>query len=67
MCRKLDMYVKHALKKLEMEIEIQHINDKRILANYGIRRIPVLIINEKIVSIGYVPSLFQLQNILKSL
>ncbi|MDT8336607.1 MAG: thioredoxin family protein [Candidatus Izemoplasmatales bacterium] len=55
-CKKLIENVKEGVKELNLLAEIEYITDVMEIANSGLMRTPGLIINDKIVSYGRVPS-----------
>jgi len=61
-CQKLEMLVKEAAIDLNVSAEIQKVTDIKKIAEHGIIRTPGLIINEKVVSQGKLPSLETLKH-----
>lgn len=53
-CNQLENATKDALKKLGMDITIDHVSDFAQIATYGVMTTPALVINEKVVSYGKV-------------
>ncbi len=62
-CRQVEQYAKEALETVateinpDMEAAVVHISDPEQYARYGIMFTPGLVINERLVSAGRVPSL----------
>lgn len=53
-CEKLFENVKTAVKEMGSNIEIEYVTDMQKVMEYGVMRMPVLVVNEKIVSMGKV-------------
>lgn len=45
---------KEAVKAMGLSVEVEYITDKQQVMAYGVMRMPALVINEKVVSIGKV-------------
>lgn len=56
-CKRLLQIVELSVKDLSIEAEIQYVTDMESIANSGLLRTPGLIINQKIVSYGRVPTI----------
>jgi small redox-active disulfide protein 2 len=56
-CKKLNELANLAVKELNVEVNIIYVTDLMEIANSGLLRTPGLVINNKIVSYGRIPSL----------
>lgn len=56
-CKRLLQLVELSLKDLNVSADVKYVTDMESIANSGILRTPGLIINQKIVSYGRVPTL----------
>lgn len=65
-CKKLYETVKYAVSELQIETEVEYVTDFMEIANSGLLRTPGLIINDKIVSYGRVPSLEEVTQIIQN-
>ncbi|HMU43024.1 MAG TPA: thioredoxin family protein [Ignavibacteriaceae bacterium] len=64
-CKTLESRTKEALQKLNIEASIEKVTDYSEILSYGLVRTPGLLIDNKIIVQGSVPSVEQLQEILK--
>lgn len=64
-CKTLESRTKEAIKKLNIEAEIDKVTDFQQIASYGILHTPGLVIGNKIVIQGHVPTVEQILEILK--
>ncbi len=55
-CKKLEQEARKAVNNLAIEAEITHVTDYQQITEYGVLRTPGLVINEKVVSSGKIPS-----------
>ncbi len=60
-CEKLERDIRHILARHSLAADLEYINDPFEIANYGILALPVLIINDKVVSSGITPSITKLE------
>ena len=65
-CKHLSENVKAALKDLDIRAEIIKITDRDIIASYGVMFTPALMIDEKVVVSGKVPTIDKIKNFLIS-
>lgn len=63
-CKTLESRTKEALQKLNIEASIEKVTDYSEILSYGLVRTPGLLIDNKIVVQGRVPSVEQIQEIL---
>jgi small redox-active disulfide protein 2 len=64
-CQTLEKRTKEAVKRLNVEAEIEKVTDTNQITAYGIIMTPGLIVNDKIVIQGKVPTVEKIQEILK--
>lgn len=64
-CQTLEKRTKEAVRRLNVEAEIEKVTDTNQITAYGIMITPGLIVNDKIVIQGKVPTVEQIQEILK--
>ncbi|OGA07285.1 MAG: glutaredoxin [Betaproteobacteria bacterium RIFCSPLOWO2_02_FULL_65_20] len=55
-CRKLEEIARQAAAALKVESEITKVTDMQQIIDYGVLRTPGLVINEKLVSSGRIPT-----------
>jgi len=55
-CNRLEQIVMQALTEFELPAAVEHVTDIKGMANYGLVRTPALVINDKVVVMGTVPS-----------
>lgn len=53
-CHALHESCKEAVAELGINIEVEYVTDMQKIASYGVMRMPALVINEKVVSMGKV-------------
>jgi len=63
-CRNLERATINALAELELAAEVTKEEDMNKIVNYGIIRTPALVINEKVVLSGRIPSVKELKDII---
>jgi len=63
-CHRLDQLVKQVLAEMGLPAEVDHVTDLKEIAAYGIVSTPALVINDKIVAKGTVPSPRKLKELL---
>lgn len=54
MCKKLLENTKQAVANLGLDLEVEYLSDMKKVTSYGAMRMPVLVVNDKIVSQGKV-------------
>jgi len=55
-CKRVEALARHALGKMGLEAEVIKVTDHNQIAGYAILSTPGLVINEKVVSYGRIPS-----------
>ena len=65
-CKTLERVTKEAVAELGIEATIEKIEDYSTIAGYGVMSTPALVINEKVVYSGRVPTPAQLRELLTS-
>ncbi len=63
-CRTLEQRTVEALSQLSMPAAVEKVTDFKLIASYGILRTPGLVIDEKVVLSGQVPTVEKLKEIL---
>lgn len=63
-CKTLERVTKEAVAELRIEATIEKIEDYSTIADYGVMSTPALVINEKVVSSGRVPTPARLRELL---
>ncbi|MDI6453198.1 thioredoxin family protein [Peloplasma aerotolerans] len=66
-CKKLLQIVEDTVKALDVKANIIYVTDMIEIANTGLLRTPGLIINDKIVSYGRVPSSEEVKTIIQNI
>ena len=55
-CDQLETLLRQVLAECRLEADLEHVRDIKEIAAYGAMTIPALVVNEKVVSVGRVPS-----------
>jgi small redox-active disulfide protein 2 len=55
-CQKLETLTREVVQELGVQVDVQHVTDFKDILAYGIMSTPGLVINEKVVSAGRIPS-----------
>lgn len=61
----LNEATKEAVKKLDLPLEVEYITDVEKIMEYGVMRMPALVINDKVVSMGKVLKAAEVEKLLK--
>lgn len=59
--------VKEAIANLGLSVEVEYITDMEKIMNYGVRSMPAIVINEKVVSRGKVLKVTDVEKLIHSL
>jgi len=65
-CRNLENMVRTTVEKLSLDVKVEKEEDIMKIIAYGVRRTPALVIDEKLVLYGRVPSEKELISLLTS-
>ncbi len=65
-CKKLEKQTIEAVNELKLDAQVTKVEDIVEIMNYGIMRTPGLVINEKVILSGRVPSMNELKKILQN-
>lgn len=65
-CKRLLQLVEISVRELSVQAEVKHVTDMAEIANSGLLRTPGLIINNKVVSYGRVPSLEEVKTLIQN-
>lgn len=57
--------VKEAVKAMGLSVEVEYITDMEKVMSYGVMRMPALVVNEKVVSMGKVLKAADVVNLLR--
>jgi hypothetical protein len=63
-CRTLERRTLEALKILQIEAQVEKVEDIEHIVSYGILRTPGLVIDEKVVSQGSVPTVEKIEQMM---
>ncbi len=64
-CNKLENNLKEALNELQIKENIEHITEPALISMYGVMKTPALVIQSKVVSIGKVPTIEEIKEMIK--
>jgi small redox-active disulfide protein 2 len=65
-CQKLEQISREAVADLGIDAAVEHVTDLRTVMSYGVLSTPGLVINEKVVSSGRVPSKDEVKKYIRS-
>lgn len=65
-CKTLEQRTSEALKKMNIEASIEKVTEYQDIASYGVMKTPGLVINNKVILQGRVPTVEQIQELLTS-
>ncbi|MCX6144247.1 MAG: thioredoxin family protein [Ignavibacteriales bacterium] len=63
-CKTLELRTKEAVEELHIEAVIEKVQDYQEIASYGVLRTPGLVIDGKVVSVGAVPKVDEIKNLI---
>lgn len=66
-CQELHENVKKAVVNMNLEAEVEYITDMAKIMGYGVMSMPAIVVNEKVVSMGKVLKVAQVEELLKKL
>ena len=58
---------KEAVQNMGLNIEVEYVTDMEKIAQYGVMRMPALVVNEKVVSMGKVLKTADVEKLLRKL
>lgn len=64
-CKMLEVVVRTAVQEMEIEADVKNIHDAIYIREKGVSRVPALIINNKIIVEGRVPTVTEMKDIIK--
>lgn len=65
-CRTLEKRTHEALEQMHTEVEVEKVTDLEGIASYGVMRTPGLVINEKLVWQGGVPTVEKIKELISA-
>lgn len=65
-CHQQLEYVKEAVKNLGLNIEVEYMTNMAKIMEYGVMSMPAIVINEKVVSMGKVLKVAEVEKLLKN-
>lgn len=66
-CYQQYKYAKEAVKNMGLTVEVEYITDLAKVMEYGVMRMPALVVNEKVVSMGKVLKAAEVEKLLQKL
>ncbi|MCX6122306.1 MAG: thioredoxin family protein [Ignavibacteriales bacterium] len=63
-CKTLEKRTIEALQELKMDAAVEKVTDYQQIASYGIMRTPGLVIDEKVATSGFVPTVEKIKELL---
>ncbi len=66
-CHELYKYTQEAMKKMNIDVEVEYITDMKQIMTYGVMSMPALVVNEKVVSMGKVLKTAEVEKIIHTL
>ena len=66
-CQEQHENVKKAVANMKLDAEVEYITDMEKVMSYGVMRMPAIVVNEKVVSMGKVLKSAQVEELLKNL
>ena len=65
-CHQQFEYAKEAVKNLGLSIEVEYITDLAKVMEYGVMSMPAIVVNDKVVSMGKVLKVAEVEKLLKN-
>ncbi len=65
-CKRLEAHTREALKRLNLEADVEKVEDLPSIMSYGVMSTPALVIDEQVVLYGRVPSVRDLKALLQA-
>jgi small redox-active disulfide protein 2 len=65
-CQNLEKATVEALRELGLEATVEHVTDPGDIASYGVMRTPALVVDERVLVSGRVPSTSQVRELLSA-
>jgi small redox-active disulfide protein 2 len=65
-CQNLEKATREALSELGLEASVEHVTDPGDIASYGVMRTPALVVDERVLVSGRVPSTAQVRALLSA-
>ncbi len=64
-CKEQYEHVKTAVRNLELSVEVEYITDMEQVMSYGVMRMPLIVVDEQVVSAGQVLKAAQVEKLLR--
>lgn len=64
-CKKLEAHALDAIKELGIEARVEKVEDVQGIMAYGVMKTPALVIDEQVKSMGRIPSVDNIKDMLK--
>ncbi|SET63703.1 small redox-active disulfide protein 2 [Natronincola peptidivorans] len=63
-CTTVEKNVKEALQQLNLQGDVEKVTDFKSIAEYGVMKTPGLVVNDKVVASGKVPTVDEIKSLL---
>ena len=63
-CVTLERVARRAIADLDLDAQVEKVTDDRAIAGYGVMRTPALVVDERVVLVGRVPTIEQMRDLL---
>ena len=64
-CKMLEVVVRTAIQEMDIEAEVKNVHDAIYIREKGVTRVPALVINNKLILEGRVPTVTEMKGIIK--
>ncbi len=64
-CKMLEVVVRTAIQEMDIEADVKNIHDAIYIREKGVTRVPALLINNKLIIEGRVPTVTEMKGIIK--